>query len=136
MHTDVLTNCLISLGLSRNSTPQTISKLDEEEQHHDDDKVSRTKFIQNGPDSERSDNGDNNETEKQTKKKVPSFTESLAVLCHPDYSLVDAYPTLCQVYDVANYLCDRGVFILSTQEGEDSYSFVNDSGDLNLCLQW
>ena len=32
MHTDVLTNCLISLGLSRNSTPQTISKLDEQEE--------------------------------------------------------------------------------------------------------
>ena len=70
MHTDVLTNCLISLGLSRNSTPQTISKLDEqEEQHHDDDEVSRTKFIQDGPDSERSDSGDNNETESKPRRK-------------------------------------------------------------------
>ena len=138
MHTDVLTNCLISFGLPRNPTPQTISKLDEqEEQHHDDDEVSRTKFIQDGPDSEWSDSGDNNDrTEKQTNKKVPSFTDSLAVLCHP---------VTVWMMRIQHFVKFMMLLIISatiecsfspSQEDEDSYLFVNDSGDLNLCLQW
>ncbi len=35
------------------------------------------------------------------KKKVPSFSEALSLLCNPDYSLADAYPTLCCVYAIA-----------------------------------
>jgi hypothetical protein len=34
-------------------------------------------------------------------KDVPSFVEALRILSHPDYHLVDAYPTLCQVYAIA-----------------------------------
>ena len=34
-------------------------------------------------------------------KDVPSFVEALKILSHPDYHLVDAYPTLCQVYAIA-----------------------------------
>ena len=38
---------------------------------------------------------------KQPKKKIPSFSDALLLLCSPDYSLVDAYPTLCRVYAIA-----------------------------------
>lgn len=63
-------------------------------ENDDDDEVSST------PDIEQSDSG-TKEAEKQTKKKVPSFSEALSLLCNPDYSLVDAYPTLCRVYAIA-----------------------------------
>ena len=86
----------------------SIPKPDEAEEveDDDDDEVSSTQLTREGSDQsdgEQSDSGagDYNETKKQTKKKVPSFTEALAVLCHPDYSLVDAYPTLCRVYAIA-----------------------------------
>ncbi len=39
--------------------------------------------------------------EKQRRTRPPSFLDALAILCHPDYKLVDAYPTLCQVYSIA-----------------------------------
>ena len=39
--------------------------------------------------------------EKQRRTRPPSFLVALAILCHPDYKLVDAYPTLCQVYSIA-----------------------------------
>ena len=48
-----------------------------------------------------SDSSDDNENKTQTKRKVSCFTEALAVLCHPEYSLVDAYPALGQVYSIA-----------------------------------
>ncbi len=35
------------------------------------------------------------------KKKVLSFSEALSLLCNPDYSLVDAYPTFCCVHAIA-----------------------------------
>ena len=38
---------------------------------------------------------------KQSKKKIPSFSDALLLLCNPDYSFVDAYPTLCRVYATA-----------------------------------
>ena len=60
----------------------------------DDDEVSSTS------DNEQSDSG-GKKAEKQTKKKVPSFSEALSLLCNPDYNLVDAYPTLCRVYAIA-----------------------------------
>ena len=34
-------------------------------------------------------------------KDVPCFLEALRILSHPDYHLVDAYPTLCKVYTIA-----------------------------------
>ena len=40
-----------------------------------------------------------NANERRT--RPPSFIDELAILCHPDYKLVDAYPTLCQVYSIA-----------------------------------
>ena len=48
-----------------------------------------------------SDSSDDNENETQTKQKVPSFTETPVVLCRNEYSLVDAYPVLGQVYSIA-----------------------------------
>ena len=32
---------------------------------------------------------------------VPFFLEALKILAHPEYHLVDAYPTLCKVYAIA-----------------------------------
>ena len=60
----------------------------------DDDKVSSTS------DNEQSDNG-TKKSIKQSKKKIPSFSDALLLLCNPDYSLVDAYSTLCRVYAIA-----------------------------------
>ena len=88
MHSDVLTNCTISLDLSRNSTAQLSPSP-----------TKKKNIIMMMTNFARSDSCDNNETEKQTKKKVPPFTEALAVLCH--YSLVNTYPTLCLVYAIA-----------------------------------
>ena len=59
-----------------------------------DDEVSSTS------DNEQSDNGAK-KAKKQSKKKIPSFSDALLLLCNPDYSLVDAYPTLCRVYAIA-----------------------------------
>ena len=59
-----------------------------------DDEVSSTS------DDEQSDNG-TKKAKKQSKKKIPSFSDALLLLCNPDYSLVDAYPTLCRVYAIA-----------------------------------
>ena len=42
-------------------------------------------------------NGSDTENEK---KQSPSFSDALKVLCHPDYHLVDAYPTLCYAYSI------------------------------------
>ena len=44
-------------------------------------------------DTEQSDNG-------AKKAKKQSFSDALLLLCNPDYSLVDAYPTLCRVYAI------------------------------------
>ena len=59
-----------------------------------DDEVSSTSG------NEQSDNGAK-KAKKQSKKKIPSFSDALLLLCNPDYSLVDAYPTLCRVYAIA-----------------------------------
>ena len=59
-----------------------------------DDEVSSTS------DSEESDSSIK-KAEKQTKKKVPSFSEALSLFCNPDYSLVDVYPILCRCYAIA-----------------------------------
>jgi hypothetical protein len=67
---------------------------DDDDDDEDDDEISSTS------DNEQSDSG-GKKAEKQTKKKVPSFSEALSLLCNPDYSLVDAYPTLCRVYAIA-----------------------------------
>ena len=42
-------------------------------------------------------NGSDTENEK---KQSLSFSDALKVLCHPDYHLVDAYPTLCYTYSI------------------------------------
>ena len=42
-------------------------------------------------------NGSDIENEK---KQSPSFSDAPKVLCHPDYHLVDAYPTLCYAYSI------------------------------------
>ena len=60
----------------------------------DDDEVSGTS------DNEQSDNG-TKKAIKQSKKKIPSFSDALLLPCNPDYSLVDAYSTLCRVYAIA-----------------------------------
>ena len=59
-----------------------------------DDEVSSTS------DNEQSYNG-TKKAKKQPKKKIPSFSDALLLLCNPDYSLVDVYPTLCRVYAIA-----------------------------------
>ena len=59
-----------------------------------DDEVSSTSG------NEQSDNG-TKKAKKQSKKKIPSFSNGLLLLCNPDYSLVDAYPTLCRVSAIA-----------------------------------
>ena len=69
---------------------------EEEEDDSDDDKLSSRQLSGDG-----SDDGVDNENETQKKLKVLSFTEALVVLCHLEYSLFDAYPTLCQVYYIA-----------------------------------
>ena len=58
-----------------------------------DDEVSSTSG------NEQSDNG-TKKAKKQSKKKIPSFSDALLLLCNPDYSLVDAYPNLCRVYAI------------------------------------
>ena len=42
-------------------------------------------------------NGSDTEDEK---KQSPSFSDALKVVCHPDYHLVDAYPSLCYAYSI------------------------------------
>ena len=37
-------------------------------------------------------------TEKKDGKSIPSFIDALKLLSFPEYHLIDAYPTLCQVY--------------------------------------
>ena len=84
----------------------TISSSDEDNQEEkddsDNDKFSAECFdemvqMTNGA----SDRSDDNENETQTKQKVPSFTETPAVLCRNEYSLVHVYPALGQVYSIA-----------------------------------
>ena len=53
-------------------------------------------------DDDVSSTSDNEQSDNGTKKaKIPSFSDALLLLCNPDYSLVDAYPTLCRVYAIA-----------------------------------
>ena len=72
----------------------------EDNNGYDDDHEDDNDEISSTSDNEQSDSG-GKKAEKQTKKKVPSFSEALSLLCNPDYSLVDAYPTLCHVYAIA-----------------------------------
>ena len=48
--------------------------------------------------------------------RPPSVIDALAILCHPDYKLIDAYPTLCQVYSIAV------AFPVSSTTAERSFS--------------
>ena len=50
---------------------------------------------------DESDDDDDNADGVRENKDVPSFLEALKILAHPDYHLVDAYPTLCKVYAIA-----------------------------------
>ena len=54
---------------------------------------------------ENDDHSDNplNKTpiQKKGQNTIPSFIDALRLLSFPDYHLVDAYPTLCQVYAIA-----------------------------------
>ena len=54
---------------------------------------------------ENEDHSDNplNKTpiQKKGQNTIPSFIDALRLLSFPDYHLVDAYPTLCQVYAIA-----------------------------------
>eukprot|EP00794_Sanderia_malayensis_P005878 gene5878-6567_t len=44
---------------------------------------------------------DQKRDKQQRRMRPPSFIDALAILCHPEYMLIDAYPTLCQVYTIA-----------------------------------
>eukprot|EP00794_Sanderia_malayensis_P013731 gene13731-15163_t len=44
---------------------------------------------------------DQKRDKQQKRMRPPSFIDALAILCHPEYMLIDAYPTLCQVYSIA-----------------------------------
>ena len=70
------------------SDSKDIDSIDEVSSSSDDEHV------------EQSDNG-TKKAKKQSRKKIPSFSDALLLLCNPDYSLVDAYPTLCRVYAIA-----------------------------------
>ena len=76
----------------------TVSEVQDDDDYDDDEKddddVSSTSA------KEQSDCS-TTKAKKQLKKKVPSFSEALSLLCNPDYSLVDAYPTLCCIYAIA-----------------------------------
>ena len=41
------------------------------------------------------------EDEEHRRMGPPSLIDALAIQCHPEYKLVDAYPTLCHVYAIA-----------------------------------
>ena len=76
-----------------------------------------------------------NGTRKQSKKKISSFSDALLLLCNPDYSLVDAYPTLCRVYAIA------AAIPVSSSTAERSFSAlkrvktrIRSSMDLNPCF--
>eukprot|EP00794_Sanderia_malayensis_P004362 gene4362-4941_t len=44
---------------------------------------------------------DQKRDKQQRRMRPPSFIDALAILCHPEYMLIDAYPMLCQVYAIA-----------------------------------
>ena len=82
-------------------------------------------------DNKQSDNGAK-KAKKQSKKKIPSFSDSLLLPCNPDYSLVDAYPTLCRFYAIAvaipvSSLTAEHSFS-TLKEGKNSHSLVHRSG--------
>ena len=63
-------------------------------------------YDENDADLDSDDHDDNRDeatsaNEKARDKDVPSFLEALNILLHPDYHLIDAYPTLCQVYAIS-----------------------------------
>ena len=63
-------------------------------------------YDENDADRDSDDHDDNRDeatsaNEKARDKDVPSFLEALNILLHPDYHLIDAYPTLCQVYTIS-----------------------------------
>ena len=63
-------------------------------------------YDENDADRDSDDHDDNRDeatsaNEKARDKDVPSFLEALNILLDPDYHLIDAYPTLCQVYTIS-----------------------------------
>ncbi len=109
MPSDVLTNCSISLVLSRNSTVSEVQDDDGDDEDNDDyddddddddDNERDDDDVSSRSANEKSDGG-TTKAKNQMKKKVPSFFEALSLLCNPDYSLADAYPTLCCIYAIA-----------------------------------
>ena len=63
-------------------------------------------YDENDEDCDSDDHDDNRDeatsaNEKAWDKDVSSFLEALNILLHPDYHLIDAYPTLCQVYAIS-----------------------------------
>ena len=39
--------------------------------------------------------------ENERRKRLSSSVDAFAILCHQDYKVVDAFPTLCQLYSIA-----------------------------------
>ena len=72
----------------------------EDDDGDDDDNVDDDNDEVSSSSDEESDSG-TKEPAKQSKKKIPSFSDALLLLCNPHYSLVDAYPTLCHIYAIA-----------------------------------
>jgi hypothetical protein len=70
-------------------------KEEEKDSDLDSGSESETEDHEEETDSESSDDGCLKDKDK------PSFLEALRILLNPDYHLVDAFPTLCKVYEIA-----------------------------------
>ena len=68
--------------------------------YHLHDSNSKEEIYDDNDHKSDDDDGDNPGGVRQN-KDVPSFLEALKILAHPNYHLVDAYPTLCKVYAIA-----------------------------------